>query len=214
MIVLLPLSLYADDTGAAMLRSNGGVRVNKNQALSSSALFPNDLIETQTGAMARIEAAGSTADISSDSAVQFEGDELVLDHGRVSVNTSRLLRVRVGCVTVTPVLGEWTHYDVEDKDGKITVSAFKHDVYIDARSSDPKQAKQTERSERATVKETEQKSRTDKCGAGEIKDSGRLAGRGALMNSPWARGAGIVGIGVLTCWALCRGGPPLSPSNP
>jgi hypothetical protein len=37
---------------------------------------------------------------------------------------------------------------------------------------------------------------------------------GAIMDSPWAIGGGAITIGVLTCWALCRTGPPLSPSNP
>ena len=97
--------------------------------------------------------------------VQFEGNELVLDHGSLSVNTSRGLRVRVGCLTVTPVNdAQWTHYDVVDCDGKVTVSALKNDVYIDARSSNPQQARQSSRSSRVTVREGEQKSREEKCG--------------------------------------------------
>src|SRR5437588_596637 len=103
MIVILPLALVADGTSAAMLRSSGGVLLNKNQPAASSALLSDDLIETQHDAFARIDATGSTADIHAETVVQFEGDELVLDHGTVSVNTSRLMRVRVGCVTVTPV---------------------------------------------------------------------------------------------------------------
>ena len=175
MMVILPVSLMADDTGAAMLRSSGAVLVNKNQALPASALFPDDLIETQQGAIARIEVAGSTADISPDTVVQFEGDELVLEHGSVSVNTSRLLRVRVGCVTITPVNADWTHYDVKDVDGKITVSALKSDVYLEARSSNPQKASQKAtqpaHSDRMIVREGEQKSREEKCGVAEVKKS-------------------------------------------
>ena len=103
MIVILPVSLYADDTGAAMLRSNAGVLLNKNPAPASSALFPDDLVETAKNSGARIEATGSTAEINPDTVVQFEGNELNLEHGSLSVNTSRGMKVRVGCLTVTPV---------------------------------------------------------------------------------------------------------------
>jgi hypothetical protein len=217
MIAILPVSLWADDVSAAMLRSNGaGVLVNKNPASPSNALFSDDLIETQKSAVARIETSGSTADVNPETMVQFEGIELVLDHGSVSVNTSRGMRVRVGCVTITPVSdSQWTHYDVLDVDGKVTVSALKNDVYIDAKSSNPQQAKQPEHSNRVTVREGEQKSREEKCGAAVIKATpSHLAGLGALMNSPYVQlpAAGVI-VG-LTCWAVCNGGNPLSPSAP
>lgn len=214
MIAILPVSLQAQDSGSAMLRSNGGVLVNKNPAPASIALFRDDLIETPKDVVARMELLGSAADISGETMLQFEGDELVLDHGTVSVNTSRALPVRVGCVTVTPVIADWTHYDVTDSDGKITVSALKLDVYIEAHTSDAQQAKQPEHSNRVIVREGEQKSREEKCGAPIIKESGHFAGRGALMNSPWARGAGMIAIGALTCFALCQGDDPVSPSKP
>lgn len=215
MIVIVPVSLFADETAAAMLRTNGtGVLVNKNPVPASIALFPDDLIETRDGSVARIEIAGSTADINPQTMVQFQSDELVLDHGTLSVNTSRALRVRVGCVLVTPVNADWTHYDVTDVNGKVTVSALKSDVNIDAKSPKPQNAKQSEHSDRVTVREGEQKSREENCGAPIIKESGKFAGRGALMNSPWAKGAGIVAVGVITCYALCRGSEPVSPSTP
>lgn len=198
-----------------MLRSTGAVLVNKNPAMPSAALFLHDLIETQHEAVARIEAAGSTADINPESMVQFDGDELVLEHGSVSVNTSRGLRVRVGCLTVTPVNADWTHYDVTDTNGKVTVSAQKNDVYFEARSSNPPQAKPTTtHSDRVIVRQGEQKSREEKCGAADVKQAGSLPGHGAVLNSPWARGAAIVGVGVLACWGLCHGDDPVSPKQP
>jgi hypothetical protein len=217
MIVVLPISLWAQDTGAAMLRSSGGVLVNKNSAPASIALLPDDLIETQKDIAARIEVAGSTADMRPETIVQFEGDELVLEHGSVSVNTGHAMRVRVGCITVTPVNAEWTHYDVNDTNGKVTVWAQKNDVYIDSASKNPQNAKQSAQSthsNRTMVKESEQKSRDEKCGAPPIKESSRYAARGAFMNSPWAIGGATIAVGVLTCWALCRGDDPISPSSP
>jgi hypothetical protein len=214
MIFIVPISLLAQDTGAAMLRSNGGVQVNGSSVPPSVALFRDDRIETQKEAAARIEAVGSIADINPETIVQFEGDELVLEHGGVSVNTSRVMRVRVGCVTVTPVNSDWTHYEVIDTDGKITVNALKNDVYIDAKSKNPQEAKQPAQSSRTLVKEGERKSRDEKCGAAPIKWSDVYAGRGAILNSPWAIGGGAVVIGVITCYALCRSSAPVSPANP
>ena len=217
MIAILPVSLLAQDTAAAMLRSNGvGVLVNKNPAQPSTALFSDDLVETQKDSAARIESSGSTADINPETMLQFEGNELVLEHGSLSVNTSRGLRVRAGCVTVTPVQdAEWTHYDVVDIDGKVTVSALKNDVYLDANSRNPQQAKQPTHSNRALVREGEQKSREEKCGAGYLETPSAIAGRGALMNSPWVIGAGIAGVGVITCLGLlCKNDDPISPTKP
>ena len=211
-IVILPVSLLADDTAAAILRSNTpGVSVNKNAVPTSIAIFHDDLIETSKSAAARIEIAGSTADVDSETVVQFEGDELVLDHGRLSVNTSRGLRVRVGCITVTPVnTSEWTHYEVVDVDGKVTVSALKNDAYIDARANNQEEGKESKRNQRATVRESEQKSREEKC-AGTIRE---VTAKGPLLNSPWAKLTGGVAVAVVTCWALCRSDDPLSPSTP
>jgi len=216
MIVVLPVSLWAQDTGAAMLRSSGGVLVNKNPAPASTALLPDDLIETPKDIAARIEVAGSTADMGPETITQFEGDELVLEHGTISVNTSRSMRVRVGCITVTPVNSEWTHYNVTDTNGRVTVWALKNDVYIDSASKNPQNAKRSAQahSDRTIVKENDQKSRDEKCGAAPVKESSRFAARGAIMNSPWAVGGGAAGIGVLMCWALCRGDDPISPSRP
>ncbi len=215
MAVILPASLAADETAAAMLRSSGsGVLINGNPAPTSIALFPNDLIETPHNAVARVQLSGSTADISADTVVQFEGDELVLDHGNLSVSTTRGLRVRVGCVTITPVnLSQLTQYDVSDVNGKVTVNAAKSDVYLDSRAKKAQEAKNPSRSTRDIVRESEQKSREEKCGAAYMKGD-NVAGLGALMNSPYAIWGGTAVIGAVTCWVLCRPDDPASPSKP
>ena len=213
-MVQLPAAVSAADVQAAILRSNGaGVSVNNSAAPTSIALFPDDYIQTNKGAVARLEISGSTVDISGDTIVQFEGDELVLDHGRLSVHTTNGLRVRVGCLVVIPVnLTTWTQYDVADVDSKLTVSALKSDVNIDQRSKE-KQAKQkTTGSNRATVLEGEEKSRTDHCGAAYINEG--IAAKGALLNATWVRMVGAVVIGVVACLGLCHTDDPLSPSNP
>jgi hypothetical protein len=215
MALVLPLSLVAQDSAGAILHSNEGVLLNKNPAPTNSALFHDDLIETPQNAVARIEAAGSTVDINPQTLVEFEDGELVLDHGMLSVNTSRGLRVRVGCLTVTPANPQdWTHYEVTDTDGKVTVSALKSDVNIDSHYREAR-AKQPSQSDHVTVHEGEQKSRSEKCGAGDLRQPTKVDGIDAILNSGWARAGGMIAVGVITCFALCRGDTnPVSPSEP
>lgn len=215
MAFFLPVSLDAQETAAAILRSSGsGVLVNNNPVPTSIALFQDDLIETPKNAVARIELSGSTADVHGDTVVQFEGDELVLDHGSLSVSTTKGLRVRVGCLSVTPVnLSQWTQYNVMDVDGKVTVNAAKSDVYIDSRAKKAQEAKNPSRSTRDIVRESEQKSREEKCGAAYMRGD-NVPGLGALMNSMWAKIAAGGVAGVVACLGLCHDDDPASPSKP
>lgn len=198
-----------------MLHSSVHVLLNESPAPASVALFDNDLIETQKDAAARIEKPGSTADISAESMVQFHGDELVLDHGRLVVNTSRGLRVRVGCITITPRNpAEWTNYEVDDVNGKVTVFAAKQDVYVDARSDRPKDIKQGKESERSLVRESERKTREEKCG-GAYLNSAQTPGVNGILSSPWAVAGGAAAVAGITCYALCRtDNNPVSPTRP
>lgn len=215
MVVVLPVSLAAQDAVGAMLHSNGtGVLVNKSTAAATLAIFPDDLIETQKDAAARLEMTGSTADIHPETMVQFESDELVLDHGSLSVNTTRGLRVRVGCLTVTPVnLSDWTQFDVIDVDGKVTVRSLKSDVYIDTRTKNPEEVKKSSRSTRDLVRETEQKSREEKCGGAYLKPD-RWPVLGAMLNSTAAKVTAAAIVGGVACYAICRGDDPISPHKP
>jgi hypothetical protein len=215
LIAILPVSLPADDTGTAILHSTGSVLLNTNPAPPTSALLSDDLIETRKDAVARIESTGSFADIHPETMVQFEGNELVLDHGSLSVNTSRGVRVRVGCITITPVHTEWTHYDVTDVDGKVSVSALKDDVYLEARSSRVQEAKQqSAHLDRVIVREGEQKTRDERCGAASVREPAASTGRGAILNSPYVMGSAAGVIVGAACWALCRGDEPISPAHP
>jgi hypothetical protein len=213
MVLILPVSLLGQESGAAMLHTTGEVLVNKSPAPASLAIFPDALIETPKNTVARIELTGSAADINEESMVQFEADELVLDHGTVSVNSSRLFRVRIGCITVTPVNADWTHYDVTDVDGKVTVSALKSDVYIEARSKNPQALKKGESKSREIVHEGEQKSREEKCGAAGPQPD-HVSAYGAILNSPYVKWPTAVAIGAIACLGLCHDDDPVSPSKP
>jgi hypothetical protein len=212
MVVVLPTSLMAQDSARAMLHHNGGVSVNGNPAPKSTAIFPHDLIQTQKGSIAKIEVYGSEVEVQSETSVQFEGDELILEHGSVQVNTSYEMRVRVSCLTVTPLARAWTLFDVTDVDGKVNVAAHEDDVEIHYRGAALRQSKESAFSD-VIVHHGEQATREERCGALATPSQPIDAG-GKILTNPWVVGAGAVAIGVLTCWALCRGGEPVSPAGP
>jgi hypothetical protein len=212
MLAILPVSLLADDTAGAILRSNGTVLVNKQPAPVSSAIYRDDLIETREGATARIQASGSMADINPKTMLQYENGELALDHGSLEINTSGGWKVRVGCIMVAPTKDAVsTRYGVADMNGRITVLALSGDVYIDTLSSAFPEAKQPAHPSRTIVHQGEQISRNEKCGADESTQQPAIR---PILDSIWAKGVGLGAIGVLTCWALCRSGAPVSPSDP
>lgn len=212
----MPVVVAAQDSSAAMLRSNGvGIFVDGKQAPASIALFRDDYVQTQKSTVARIELTGSSVDVGAETIFQFEGDELVLDHGHLSVYTSRGLRVRVGCQTVIPVrTAEWTRYDVSDVDGKLHVAALKDDVNINTRSKNFREGQPVKDSDRVTVREGENRTRDDRCGAG-YNPAHTVAGNGAILDSPLAvASGGVIAVGI-TCWAVClHNDDPISPSKP
>jgi hypothetical protein len=213
MIAFLPESLMADDSAAAILLSNGGVLLNGTLAPASSALFPNDLVQTKSLSEATINAAGSTVTVKPDTVVQFEGDELHLDHGTLQVSSARQLRVRVGCLTFVPVNPAWTQYDVTDVDGRVTVAARTSDVNIESRGTRLAQRQPAGHAERVTVREGEQQTREENCLA-PPKPPAYVAGKGAILNSPLVKWPAVGVIGIAACWVLCRGDDPVSPVLP
>lgn len=212
MIVILPTLLMAQDSPRAMLHSDGGVLLNGNPALDSSAIFLHDLVQTQKGNGAKIDADGSIVTAQPDTVVQFEGDELVLHHGGLQLNTSRGMRVRVNCMTVIPLTQEWTRYDVTDVDGRMMVVARQNDVKIHYQGAAARRSKQAGFSD-VTVHQGEQGTREEGC-VTPGKPAEVAAAAQAILANPWAIGAGSAAIGTLTCWALCRGDEPVSPSKP
>jgi hypothetical protein len=212
MIAVLSTSLIAQDLGRAMLHSDGGAVLNGKAAPNSVAIFPHDSVQTHKESTAKIDMDGSTITIQSDTLAQFEEDEVFLDHGSLQLNSARGMRVRVNCMTVTPLTQERTRYDVIAAGGKVMVVAYENDVKIHFRRVGARQAKDTGSSD-VTVHRGEQVTREERCRA-ETKPGAKLDALGPILNSPWAKGTGIAAIGALTCWALCRGDEPVSPDKP
>jgi hypothetical protein len=211
--VVLPVSLMAEDSGAAILRHDGGALRNGNPAPSGTAILPNDTVQTPPLHDATITIAGSAITVGPETLVQFQEDELVLEHGTLQVNTSRSLKVRVGCITVVPVIAAWTQYDVTDVNGKVTVAARKSDVNIDSRGSKLQPARSRGRSQQVTVREGEQKTREEHCGNAPNSPD-YIAAKGAILNSPYLKWPVVAAIGGVTCWIVCNTDNPVSPSVP
>ena len=197
----------------AILHTDGEVWVNGYEAHDSSAVFAGDVIETKAGSSANLSLEGSTVLIAPESVSKFQGDLLELDHGGVSVTTSRAFKVRVNCILVVPVLNDWTQYVVTDLNGNVQVAARKLDVNVEHERGHGKDVTEPQPSqERASVHEGKEKSYEESqiCGAAHPT----TAGQGI---SPKWIAAGAGGAGLLILLLIHGGGggkTPISPATP
>ena len=215
MVLLFPLSLFAADTGAAILHTRGGVWVNGTEVADSTAIFPGDSLETKSGFVANLSAEGSSVLIQGESVVKFQGNYLVLEHGSVAVGTSTSMSVHVDCLSVEPISNDRTQYDVTNLTGKVEVAARTNDVNIKPGGALHKSSAERSTSQSATGREGHDATRdeTIACGAPPRPEG---AGGGGI-NTKWIEvGAGVGGGGLLLCLLLCKGStsPPASPSQP
>jgi ferric-dicitrate binding protein FerR (iron transport regulator) len=200
---------------SAVLHTQGGVWVNDYEAHDSTSIFTGDLIETKPGFSATLTLEGTEVQVQPQSVLKFQGDFVELDHGDVAVSTSKSFKVKVNCLTVVPVLNEWTQYEVTDVNGTVQVAAHKLDVNVRREGGRGKTAPESAVEQKASVKEGQQQNYdgSEICGAPAQPTS---AGNG--MNPKWIEiGAGVVGGGVLICLVLlCRSGgkAPVSPDTP
>lgn len=216
MTLLVPASLLgqAASTGqpaGAILHTQGGVSVNSNEAPDSSAVFAGDVIETKAGYSANLVVEGSTVILGPESVAKFQGDYLELNHGSVSVGTSKGFKVRVNCIRVVPVRNEWTQYEVTDVSRSVEVSARKDDVNVEHETDNRKPKTEVEASsQRASVHEGEQHSydESEICGAAPGPSSPGLA------NPKWIEIGSAAGGAAVLCILLCRGGNGGSGKNP
>ncbi len=210
LMFLVPGSLFAADSSAAMLYTNGAAWINGGYVPHSSAVFSGDLLQTRIDSVANIKQPGSSITILSDSLVQFEGASLRIEHGGVTVATSKAVATIAGDVKVTPASNAWTEFNVTDLDGTVRIAARKGDLTI----SDGKdvitlaQGQETTRDE-ATGDTDNDKKKKRKRRAGAIPAAG-----GGLMNSPLAIELGAGAIAGVTTWVLVHSDNPASPTKP
>ena len=212
LLILFPGSLFAADSNAAMLYTNGAAWVNgAHVPRSSSAIFSGDLLQTRSDSVANINQAGSSIMVLSDSLVQFEGASVDIQHGGVTVSTSKGIAATAGDVKVTPASSAWTEFNVSDVDGTVRIHASKGALTI----SDGKdvvtlaQGQDTTRDESSGTSDKDNKKKNKKRQTGAVPAAG-----GGIMNSPVAIGVGAGAAIAITTWVLIKNDDPASPTKP
>jgi hypothetical protein len=213
LLILFPCSLFAADSNAAMLyvNSNGAAWVNgAHVPRSSSAIFSGDLLQTRSDSIANINEPGSSIIVLSDSLVQFQGASIDIQHGGVTVSTSRKIAATAGDVKISPASNSWTEFNVTDVDGTVRIAARKGDVTID----DGKAVVMLAQGQDTTRDES-----SDSTANGKKRNKKRAAGAtpaagGGVLNSPLAIGLGGGAVIALTTLILVKSDDPASPTKP
>jgi hypothetical protein len=216
MVMIFPAALFAAEQPAAMLYSHGTALLNGNSIARSSAVFTGDMVQTNADSVANINAVGSSILVLNDSLVQYEDGSLKLEHGGLTVSTSKLVRARAGDVTVSPTAGVWTEFEVRDVDGTVKIAARKGDLTISDNTGTTTlaQGQETTRDETQSQDDSQaRKGKKKKKGAGPAAAAAPGAA-GGILNSPVAVGiAGGIVVGG-TAWVLSHGDDPVSPAKP
>src|SRR5438309_8001468 len=131
LLILLPASLLAADSTAAMLYTTGTAWVNgAHVPRASSAIFSGDLLQTRSDSVANINESGSSITVLADSLVQFQGSSVDIQHGGITVSTSKGIAATAGDIKITPASNTWTEFNVTDVDGTVRIAARKGDLSI------------------------------------------------------------------------------------
>jgi hypothetical protein len=218
LVLGFPVSMFAADSGAAMLYTRGAAWLNGARPPSSSAIFTGDLVQTRSDSGANISAPGSSITVLGDSVVQFQGSSLEVKRGGVAVATSKGVGTTAGDVHVAPASNAWTEFNVTDVDGTVKIAANKGDLLVtdDTGTVTLPQGQQTTRDEQPTPSaQSDQPTDTGK----DKKKKKRAAGAapaagGGVLSSTTAVVVGGAAIGGVAIWVLTRSDAPVSPSTP
>jgi hypothetical protein len=215
LLSMLPGSLLAADSGAAMLYAHGAAWLNGAHVPTSSAIFTGDLVQTRSDSGANINAPGSSITVLGESLVQFEGASLKVEHGGVSVSTSKGVATTAGDVRVAPVSNAWTEFNVTDTDGTVRIAALKGDLTVtdDNGTVTLPQGQQTTRDEQSSDQSDKSTDKDKKKNKKRAAGAAPAAG-GGILSSPIAIGIGAAAIGGVTAWVLIKSDNPVSPSQP
>src|SRR5579859_2114921 len=213
LLFLFPGSLFRSDTNAAMLYTDGAAWVNgAHVPRSSSSIFSGDLLQTRSDSVANINEPGSSITVLSDSLVQFQGTSVMIEHGGVTVSTSRGVGTTAGDVKVLPASYTWTEFDVTDVDGTVRIAARKGDLTI----NDGKETFTLAQGQQTTRDESGPDNDSNKDGKKRKKRAAGAApgASGGIFNSPVAIGIGAGAIIGVTTWVLIKNDNPASPTKP
>src|SRR5216683_7260791 len=207
LVLILPVALFAADRPAAMLYSHGTALLNGRSIARSSAIFFGDLVQTNADSAANINASGSIVLVLNDSLVQYQDQAVKLEHGGITISTSKLLATRAGDITVSPAASVWTEFEVRDVDGTVHIAARKGNLTIsdETGTTTLAQGEQTTREE--SQPQTDKKKRKKGAAAAPA------AAEGGVFNSPIAVGIGGAAILGGAVWVLVQSDDPASPSK-
>jgi len=201
LILALPASLVAADSAAAILYASDTAWINGATVPKSSAVFVGDLVQTPPHSVANLKTAGSDVLVLSDSLVQLKSNAVALEHGSVTVRTSKSMAAEVGGLTITPSSAAWTVFQVADTDSTIHILARTGSLTLSDGTVVP-QGQETTREENPHKKKRK--------AAGPPPGA---AGPG-LLNTQAAVWIGAGAVAGVTTWVLLQGDEPLSPSCP
>ena len=182
-----------------MLYGRGPVSLNGKPLPKSSAVFPGDLIQTQSESLANLDASGSAVTVFPDSLVKFGGDSISVEHGSVSVATSHGMVATGKGATVTPVSGKWTKFEWGDANGTLRIVADKGEVRVNCGK------------EVTTLDEGDQVNPDDsgKCNKKRRKLGGApLPGHDGLLTNPYVLAGEAGTAGGVICLLLCNSSKP------
>jgi hypothetical protein len=204
LLLLIPGAMFAAEGDTAVLYGTGAVYLNGAQLATSSAVTNGDVIQTKDTGAANLNAAGSSVVIQSNSIVRFQSGGLALDRGSVTVATGRGLSVFARDFKITPTSGNWTEFYISRASGVVQIIARKSGITVSCGANT------------STVKEGQQVSRDDAANCGLVDKAGGAspAAKGPILDSTWARDAGIAAGGGLLLWVLTKCEDPVSPFSP
>ena len=205
LVLLVPISLVAQETSTAMLHGNGDVSVNGAPLKEASAVLARDVIQTGQSGLAYLSAAGTSLNIESNTLVRLQAAGLSLDRGSISVATSSGTRVFTRDFTISPVTAKWTEFYVTRSNGSIQIMARKNSVVVSCGANT------------ATLNEGQQISRNDApdCGIAMAGSGGAPpAATGPIFTSTTVRDVALGVGGGLLLWTLLQSDNPVSPSVP
>ena len=206
MLAIFPCTLFAADQPAAMVYTHGTALLNSTVIPTSSALFPGDLVETNAESVANINATGSTILVLNNSIVQYEGSSITIEHGAVTVSTSKSLATRAEDFRISPVSSSLTEFEVRDVDGKVRISARKGDLTITDDSGVTTTLAQGQETTREESESQKEKKRKKAGGAAP-------AAGGGVLDSPVAIGIGTGIIAGTAAYVLIKSDNPASPTK-
>jgi hypothetical protein len=179
-------------------RGKEAVLLNGKPLPRSSAIFPGDLIQTPSESVATLDAPGAGVIVYPDSWVKFESNAVSLQHGSVSVATSKRMVATAREITVTPVSETWTEFEVADTNGSIRVISSQGSVDINCAKGS------------ATLSEGDEiiSDAAGNCNKKKRKGGALFPVQPSTLSGPWVVTGALVTGGGIICLLLCDNPQP------